>query len=130
MIEEVTSLANQTQYYVTKSWHSSHSNGKREAEVGRGAIFAQHFQWLQQRMFARRPPSVSPCGVQVLLPLLGLLHGSLLGLLSLLPPRLRPTLQAGRRRAEFVREEEEGEDEEAEECHDEEGNFKKVRNAL
>ena len=63
MIEEVTSLANQTQYYVTKSWHSSHSNGKREAEVGRGAIFAQHFQWLQQRMFARRPPSMWRAGV-------------------------------------------------------------------
>ena len=70
--------------------------------------------------------------VQVLLPLLGLLHGSLLGLLSLLPPRLRPTLQAGRRRREqqFLREEEEGEDEEAEKCHDEEANFEKVRNAL
>ena len=36
--------------------------------------------------------------LQVLLPLLGLLHGSLLGLLSLLPPRLRPPLQAGRKK--------------------------------
>ena len=36
--------------------------------------------------------------VQVLLPLLGLLHGSLLGLLSLLRPRVRPPLQAGRRK--------------------------------
>ena len=75
-------------------------------------------------MFARRPL----LRAQVLLPLLGLLHGSLLGLLSLLPPRLRPTLQAGRGREqqeEFVREEEE-----EEKWHHEEGNFKQVRNAL
>ena len=46
----------------------------------------------------RTSTSVRACGVQVLLPLLGLLHGSLLGLLSLLPPRVRPPLQAGRKK--------------------------------
>ena len=45
--------------------------------------------------------------VQVLLPLLGLLYGSLLGLLSLLRPQLRPPLQIGRKQVgekELVRE--------------------------
>ena len=54
--------------------------------------------------------------VQVLLPLLGLLYGSLLGLLSLLRPQVRPPLQIGRKKQvgekEFVREAAAGQDEE------------------